>query len=173
MMRKLNKGFSFVEVMVALVIALVIAIGVMSYQYAGALHARKTDVRVTASRIGLMFLENWVAVGGVEDVSEYNPAIRQDLGADPLGYYLDLEGSALPDVPPWGNTFRSYRIFTNGTYFWIELAYNDFTIPGESYPIRELGVKIAWSEDFGSEDLDYDPQRLIRFSKSVLVPSGT
>jgi prepilin-type N-terminal cleavage/methylation domain-containing protein len=170
MLRKINKGVTLVEVMAALVIALVIAIGVMSYQYACAQHARKSDVLVTASRLGLMFLENWAAVGGIIDVSEYDPAIRQDLGAEPLGYYLDLEGAALPDVPPWGNTFRSYRIFTNGTYFWIELAYNDYTIPGESYPIRELGVKIAWSQDFGSETLEYDPQRLVRFSKSVLVP---
>jgi len=62
---KRNRGLTLVEVMAALVVALVIAIGMMSYQYAGAQHARKTDVRVTASRLGLLFLENWVASGGM------------------------------------------------------------------------------------------------------------
>lgn len=177
MMRKLNRGVSLVEVMAALVIALVIAIGVMSYQYAGAQHARKTDVRVTGSRIGLLFLENWVAAGGIADVGFYNPTVRLDLGTVPLNYYVDLGAGGLPGVPPWGTPFRSYRIFTNGTWFWVELAYEDEPLPpGAVYPIREVGVRIAWSLDFGATSLVYDPQRLIHFSKSVVysfVPPST
>lgn len=176
MMKKLNKGVTLVEVMAALVIALVIAIGVMSYQYAGAYHARKTDVRVTASRIGLLFLENWVAAGGIDDVGIYDPVFRLDLGTYPLHNFDDLGAAVLPGaLPPNGLLFRLYRIFTNGTYFWVELAYNDEPRPpGAVYPIRELGVRIAWSLDFQSETLEYDPQRLVYFSKSVVyVPPST
>ena len=155
--------------MAALVIALVIAIGVMSYQYAGAMNARKADVRVTGSRIGLLFLENWAAMGGIADVGIYDPAARLDLGTYPLHNYDDLGAGGLPGAPPTNGTpFKLFRIFTNGTYFWVELAYLDENPQGEVYPIRELGVRIAWSLDFQSETLEYDPQRLIRFSKSVI-----
>jgi len=176
MLNKRNKGVTLVEVMAALIIALVIAIGVMSYQYAGAQHARKTDVRTTASRIGLLFLENWVAAGGIDDVGIYDPVFRLGLSEEtsPLRYFVDLGSTGLPGVPPWGTPFRSYRIFTNGTYFWVELAYEDQNPQGEVYPIRELGVRIAWSLDFRSETLDYDTQRFLRFSKSVIyVPPST
>ncbi len=173
MKKKLNRGVSLVEVMAALVIALVIAIGVMSYQYAGAQHARKTDVRVTASRIGLLFLESWVAAGGIT-VAEYDPVEKLYLGTYPLHNYDDLGAGGLPGAPPTiGLPFRLFRIFTNGTYFWVELAYDDQNPQGEVYPIRELGVRIAWSLDFQSETLEYDPQRLIRFSKSVIYVPPT
>ena len=173
MTRKLNKGVTFVEVMAALVIALVIALGVMSYQYAGAQHARKTDVRVTASRLGLLFLERWVADGGIYDDADYD--LLQRLGfldpepPIPLGNIasdVDLSG-----VPGLVNSFKSYGIFTNGTWFWVKLTYIEEGV----YPmvIRELGVSVAWSQDFGSTSLVFDSsdpfdlQRLVRFSKSV------
>jgi prepilin-type N-terminal cleavage/methylation domain-containing protein len=172
MMKKQNKGLTLVEVMAALVVALVIAIGVMSYQYACAQHARKTDVRVTASRIGLLFLESWVAAGGIDDVGIYDPSDRLDLGEPPLNNYIsDVD---LSEVPGLGTTFRSYGVFTNGTWFWVKLTFNEENPAGQVYPIRELGVSIAWSLDYGSPSLDFDPgsrfdqQRLVRFSKSVI-----
>jgi len=176
MKRKLNRGVTLVEVMVALVIALVIAIGVMSYQYACARHARKTDVRVTASRIGLLFLESWVAAGGIDDVGIYDPIDKLGLlGPEPpippgnIVSSVDLSG-----VPGLGSTFRSYGIFTNGTWFWIKMTFNEENPAGEIYPLRELGVSIAWSLDYGATSLDFDSgdlfdlQRLVRFSKSVI-----
>jgi prepilin-type N-terminal cleavage/methylation domain-containing protein len=180
MIRKRNRGVTLIEVMAALVIALVIAIGVMSYQYACAQHARMTDVRVTGSRIGLLFLENWVAVGGIDDVGIYNPIDR-------LGF-LDPEppippGNIVSDVdlsgvPGLGTTFRSYGVFTNGTWFWIKMSYDEEI--GVDNSIRELGVSIAWSLDYGSPTLEFDSgspfdlQRLVRFSKSVIyVPPNT
>ena len=187
MTRKLNRGVTLIEVMAALVIALVIAIGVMSYQYAGAQHARKTDARVTASRLGLLFLENWVAMGGIDDDAIYDPAVRLDLGLFPLDHYHDLGTDGLSVVPGLGTPFKSYSIFTNGTWFWVKLSYDEEPLsPGAVYPIRELGVSVAWMLDFGSEILGDDPalefdpgspydlQRLIRFSKSVIyVPPST
>lgn len=169
MMKKLNKGVTLVEVLTALVIALVIAIGAMSYQYACAQHARKTDVRVTASRIGLLFLESWASSGGIDDVGIYDPVLRLDLGTYPLHNYQDLGTAGLPGAPPTnGVPFRLYRVFTNGTYFWIELAYLQENPQGQVYPLRELGVRVAWSLDYQSVALTYDPERLVRFSKSVI-----
>jgi len=166
MKRKQNKGVTLVEVMAALVIALVIAIGVMSYQYAAAQHARMTDVRVTASRIGLFFLEDWVAVWGIADDSIYDPLDRLDLGFEfPFPASNVIPDAGLAEVTGLSTTFKSYGIFTNGTWFWVKLTYNEEGV--QPLVIRELGVSIAWSQDFGSGTLDFDPQRLLRFSKSV------
>ena len=170
MMRKLNKGVTLVEVMAALVIALVIAIGMMSYQYAGAQHARKTDVRVTGSRIGLLLLESWVAAGGIDDIDIYDPAEKLALGSE-LPFPSDnfVPDAGLSAVLGLGTPFRSYGIFTNGTWFWVKLTYEPIEVN-----LRELGVSVAWSLDFGSETLEYDPQRLIHFSKYVIyVPPST
>lgn len=175
MKRKQNKGVTLVEVMAALVIALVIAIGVMSYQYACAQHARKTDVRVTASRIGLLFLESWVAAGGI-DVGIYDPLDKLGLldPVPPLPPGNIVTGVDLSGVPGLGTTFRSYGVFTNGTWFWVKMTFNEENPAGEIYPLRELGVSIAWSLDYGSPSLEFDSsdpfdlQRLVRFSKSVI-----
>ena len=166
MTRKLNKGVTLVEVMAALVIALVIAIGVMSYQYACMQHARKTDIRVTGSRIGLLFLERWVADGGIYDDEDYDLLERLGLSDDeppfPEGNLINDIDVDLPGLP---NSFKSYGIFTNGTWFWVKLTYIEEGMP--PMVIRELGVSIAWSLDFAADELVYDPQRLVRFSKSV------
>jgi prepilin-type N-terminal cleavage/methylation domain-containing protein len=174
MIRKLNRGVTLIEVMAALVIALVIAIGVMSYQYACAQHARMTDVRVTASRIGLLFLESWVAAGGIENDQFYNPIERLGLDKNEFPFPLDnvLIDVDLSGVPGLSQPFKSYGIFTNGTWFWVKLTYNEEGSP--PLVIRELGVSIAWSLDLGSGSLNYDPQRLIHFSKYVIyVPPNT
>ena len=156
--------------MAALVIALVIAIGVMSYQYAAAQHARMTDVRVTATRIGLLFLEDWVAVGGIDDETIYDPLDRLGFNDDEPPFPPDnlIPDVVLPEVPGLVNSFKSYGIFTNGTWFWVKLTYNDENPSGGAYPIRELGVSISWSLDFGAETLEYDSQRLVHFSKYVI-----
>jgi prepilin-type N-terminal cleavage/methylation domain-containing protein len=174
MKRKRNRGVTLVEVMAALVIALVIAIGVMNYQYACAMHARKTDVRVTASRIGLFFLEDWAGVWGITDDSIYDPIERLGLDANPEYPHPSIPpANIVPDadlsgVPGLNQTFKSYGLFTNGTWFWIKLTYNE-----EGVSLRELGVDVAWSLDFGSATLDFDPQRLVHFSKYVMYAPPT
>ena len=176
MMKKPNKGVTLVEVMAAMVIALVIAIGVMSYQYAGAQHARKTDVRVTASRIGLLFLERWVADGGIYDDADYDLSERLGFSdpEPPLPTGNIVSDIDLSEVPGLANSFKSYGIFTNGTWFWVKMTFNEENPAGEIYPLRELGVSIAWSLDYGATSLDFDAgdlfdlQRLVRFSKSVI-----
>jgi hypothetical protein len=175
MKRKQTKGVTLVEVMAGLVIALVIAIGVMSYQYACAMHARKTDVRVTASRIGLFFLEDWAGVWGITDDSIYDPIERLGLDNDPVIPPSNIVPDAdLSGVPGLSQTFKSYGLFTNGTWFWVKLTYDEEGV--SPLIIRELGVDVAWSLDFGSTTLDFDPQRLVHFSKSVMyappTPSG-
>jgi len=139
----------------------------MSYQYAGAMHARKTDVRVTASRIGLLLLESWVAAGGIDNIDIYNPADKLALGSE-LPFPSDnfVPDAGLSGVPGLGTQFQSYGVFTNGTWFWVRLTYNEEGV--SPLWIRELGVSVAWSLDFAADSLTYDPQRLLRFSKSVI-----
>ena len=69
-MRKLwikqNRGGTLVEVMMGVLVLMVVLIGVLNYQYFCALDARKSDVRVKASRLGLLLLEGWKAVEGAD-----------------------------------------------------------------------------------------------------------
>ncbi|MFC1604105.1 prepilin-type N-terminal cleavage/methylation domain-containing protein [Planctomycetota bacterium] len=177
MMGKLNKGLTFVEVMVALVIALVIAIGMMSYQYAGAVNARKADMRSTANRLGLLVLDSWKSA---KNSYPFNPIDYEPddflkgcgLGLAPLGYYDDLGTDEL-GLPGLSTPFKSYKVFVNGTWYWVRLTYEDTWPEGGGLPLmpmRQLNAVVAWSDDVTNEDeINYDPMRSIILSKYTTV----
>lgn len=186
MTRKLNKGVTLVEVMAALVIALVIAIGVMSFQYAAAMNARKADMRATASRLGLLILDSWRSAKNSYPFNplDYEPDFQIlgcGLGLAPLGYYTDLGVGgiiALDGVPPPGIgtqfQFKSYKVFVNGTWYWVKLTHEDQWPEGGAppfiKPVRLLSAVVAWSDDFTDEnELNYDPMRCIILSKYTNV----
>ena len=185
MKRKQNKGVTLVEVMAALVIALVIAIGVMSYQYAAAMNARKADMRATANRLGLLILDSWKSAKNSypfnpDDYAPDDIIMGCGLGLTPfeLNYRCyPLTGiSALDGVPPNGSpiSFKYYRIFLNGTWFWVKLTYEDTWPDGQELPsllpIRLLSAVVAWSDDVTDEGvINYDPMRCVLLSKYAKV----
>ena len=182
MISKRNKGLTLVEVMAALVIALVIAIGMMSYQYACAMNARKADMRSTASRLGLLLLDSWKSAKHSYPFNplDYKPddiILGCGFGLEPLIYYADLGAggiAALDGVPPTGITFNCYRIFVNGTWFWVKLTYEDLWPDGGAPPLilpaRLLSAVVAWSDDVTSDsELNYDPIRCVLLSKYAKV----
>jgi len=186
MTRKLNKGLTLIEVMAALVIALVIAIGVMSYQYACAMNARKADMRSTASRLGLLLLDSWQSAKNSYPFNpiDYEPddfLLGCGLGLAPLAFYSDLGVggiSALDGVPPpdigMQFQFKSYKVFVNGTWFWVKLTYEDQWPDGGAPPLilpaRLLSAVVAWSDDVTDDsELNYDPMRCILLSKYAKV----
>jgi prepilin-type N-terminal cleavage/methylation domain-containing protein len=185
MMRKQNKGVTLVEVMAALVIALVIAIGVMSYQYAAAMNARKADMRATANRLGLLILDSWKSAKNSYPFNPDDYTPNDDIkgcgfGLDPFETGLrcyELSGiSALDGIPINGSPipFKYYRVFLNGTWFWVKLTYEDTwpdgTVPPSLLPTRLLTAIVAWSDDFSDDsELNYDPMRCILLSKYAKV----
>lgn len=56
---KHSKGFSLIEVMVAILILSIAVIGTSGYRYYTALDARKADMQATAARVALMLCESW------------------------------------------------------------------------------------------------------------------
>jgi prepilin-type N-terminal cleavage/methylation domain-containing protein len=182
MIRKQNRGVTLVEVMAALVIALVIAIGVMSYQYAAAMNVRKADMRATASRLGLLLLDSWQSAKNSYpfNPNDYKPddiIVGCGFGLEPLVYYADLGAAgigALDGIPATGITFKCYRIFVNGTWYWVKLTYEDTWPDGGTPPVimpaRLLSVVVAWSNDVTDDsELNYDPMRCILLSKYAKV----
>ena len=185
MKRKPNKGVTLVEVMVALVVALVIAIGMMSYQYAAAMNARKADMRASANRLGLLILDSWKSAKhsypfNPDDYAPDNNILGCGLGLAPfeLNYRCyPLTGiGALDGIPATGSPipFKHYRIFLNGTWFWIKLTYEDTWpdggLPPLILPARMLSAVVAWSDDVTDEGvLNYDPMRCILLSKYAKV----
>ena len=70
-MRKQKTGMTLVEVMMAMAILIVAILGAMMYRYHSALNARRADVQMGATRIGLLILEGWKGSMGSED---YDPS---------------------------------------------------------------------------------------------------
>lgn len=185
MKRKQKKGVTLVEVMAALVIALVIAIGVMSYQYAAAMNARKADMRATANRLGLLILDSWKAAKNSypfnpDDYEPDDDLIGCGLGLTPFetGWRcFELGGiGALNGIPATGSPIpiKYYRIFLNGTWFWVKLTYEDTWPDGGAPPLilptRLLSAVVAWSDDVTDDsELNYDPMRCILLSKYAKV----
>ena len=148
---------TLIEVMAAVLVVMVIVIGVMNFQFYCALDARKADVRVTAARLGQLLLEAWKTVEG--DVLLYDPAA--DFGEPPLD---DFSVVADPGLPGLATSFRIYRIKINGTNYFVKLSYEDATAP------RTLSAAIAWSRQWSSDTLDFEPRRLVRLTKYANYP---
>jgi len=148
---------TLIEVMVASLAVFVILVGVMNFQFYCALDARKADVQVTASRLGLALLESWRAAGG-RVLPFYNPALEFD--EPPLTNFVTV---ADPGLPGLATTFQVYRIAVDGVMYFTKLSYADVDInPGTPRRLRTLNVSVAWSRDWGATTLNFDPRRLVR-----------
>lgn len=161
-LKKPKRGVTLIEVMVASLGVLVILVGVMNFQYYCALDARKADVRATAVRLGQMLLEGWNAVGG--ETGFYDPATQ--FGLPPLN---DLTSIGDPGFPGLANVFKTYRIRINGVQFFVKMSYQDEPDINISTPriLRTLNVSIAWSRDFGSSTLTFQPGQFVRLTKQT------
>jgi type II secretory pathway pseudopilin PulG len=156
---KQNRGGTLVEVMVAVLVLMVILIGVLSYLYFTAMDARRTDVRVTASRLGLLLLEGWKTVEGADTYD-----VVSDFAQPPLTDFSNP--GSLDDVPGLANLLqgRSFRVDVDGTKYFVKLSYDDAAAP------RTLNAAIAWNRDYGAETLDFHSRRLISLTKYANFP---
>jgi hypothetical protein len=149
--------------MVATLVVMVILIGVMHFQYHCALDTYKADVHVTAARLGLLLLDGWKTTEG--DVLTYNPEVDFDLLA--LDEFTVVADPGLPGV---ANSFKIYRVEVNSVKYFVKMSYADET--GGPSIRRVLNVAIAWSRDWGSTTLDFEPRRLIRLTKYASYYTG-
>ena len=155
-LRQFNKGLTLIEVMAALLIAMIIIIGVLSYMYACALNARAADTRITATRIGQLMLDTWKVTGPVDkvtriwDVTAFNPTV--DFGPS----FPENIGTTGDGILGIGPELGRYETTIDGVNYYITLSYrNDFS--SNSIPLYMLNASVAWSRDASSSGLGDDP----------------
>ncbi len=71
MRRKFASAVSLIEVIIAMVVLSIAAIGAMSYEYHTSRSAKIAHAQIAATRTAQLLLEDWMSTGGS---TEYNPA---------------------------------------------------------------------------------------------------
>lgn len=127
-------GFTIVEVMAAMAIVIIVALGTLSFQYNNVRQSRISEAQITAARIGQLLLEDWKSSGGDTD---YDP---NALG---LGFTFV--------------TTYNYKITLDNQTFYIQLARQMAPVASGSNPdnvagvtLLQLSVTMSWRKDFGT-----------------------
>jgi prepilin-type N-terminal cleavage/methylation domain-containing protein len=128
-------GFTLIEVMIAVAITTIVALGTLSYQYYGVKHDRMATAQLAATRIGQLVLEDWKSTGGDPD---YDPTT---LG---LGFTATGPGET-------GNCF----IILDDQTFYIQLISGTPSPNPPSNPDPVAGVTLSqirvitkWRQDY-------------------------
>lgn len=158
--RENRSGLTLIEIMVALLVIVVGVLGAMMYRYYSALDARKADVLVGASRVGLLVLEGWKgAVGN----PAYDPQGVGGIGAEVLG-------SGDISISPASAGVHTVQL-TGGTdtYYFVKLVKPSLEdVDGDGIDdagIRKLEVEVTYYGQ-GSSDTS-KPAKTIKLSDFV------
>jgi prepilin-type N-terminal cleavage/methylation domain-containing protein len=147
-----RNGFSLIEVMLAVSLTSVIALGTLGYQYLTVRHGRSTDAQFMASRIAQLLLEDWKSSSG-------------DVDYDPESLQL---GFAVPEAGEYGG----YVITLSNIPFFVELQNNDIETDADSgVTLREIAITVKWRNDFTRGAIrDSDP--MLTFTTYVRRDQG-
>jgi prepilin-type N-terminal cleavage/methylation domain-containing protein len=130
-------GFTLVEVMVAVSITAVVALGTLCYQYHGVKHSRISQAQVTATRLGQLLLEDWKSTGGDPD---YDPV---SLG---LGF-----ASPVPSNP------GHFLITLDNQTFYIQLVRSEIDRDDvASVILYQIQLIVRWRTDYAAGSLGGD-----------------
>jgi len=125
---------SLVNVMIAVTVVSVAAIGTSRLRYYAALDSRKAAMSITAARVAELFCESWRAVQGVET---YDPVVS--LASD-----LALEQhSTVAPLPSEGGFTQlgGYKlVLNNNNSYYATLSWKDI-----SAGLRALNTAVAWA----------------------------
>ena len=155
----MKKGISLVEVAMSIAIIDILIVGTISYRYHSALLARRTDAKITASRVALLILEDWSGKAGPYN---YDPVSQFDSGFAPSGDFSN-EWQIFPNAngpsKPSGfidldtKSYPDYRIIINRVNYYVKLSYKD-----EVDKPRILNVTVGWRTDYENGALDSSSQ---------------
>ena len=124
-----RNGFSIIEVMLAVSLTCVIALGTLGYQYFSVKHGRATDAQFMASRIAQLLLEDWKGESGDAD---YDP-----------------ESLRLGFAAPEAGEFGSYTITLGNIPFYIDMASSDVDTDAEAgVTLRQIAITVRWRHDY-------------------------
>lgn len=135
---KFSNAFTLTEMMVAIALICIAAVGVLDYQYHSAKHQRLAQTQITASQTAQLLLEDWKSTGGS---TVYNPSDLQ----------LGFTSSSIPSGFTMGESVGGilnnavYTATINGVPMFIVLGFNDVeqdAISGTT--LRQLTAMIRW-----------------------------
>jgi len=128
-------GFTFTEVMVAIVILTVAVLGTSAYRYHATLDVRKANMKTTGARIGCLLCETW---HGASDPNAFGPVSH--FGTELT--ITSLTSSEGPGAPSGHTELGTYEITVNDTDYCATLFWKDV-----SAGLRALSVIIVWEWD--------------------------
>lgn len=128
----MGAGFTLVEIMTAVAVTTIVALGTLNYQYYSVKHDRIAQAQLAAARLGQLVLEDWKSTGGDHD---YDPTT---LG---LGFTAIGPGET-------GNCF----IVVDDQTFYIQLVQSNPPAPYEDtvagVTLSQIRVITRWRKDF-------------------------
>jgi prepilin-type N-terminal cleavage/methylation domain-containing protein len=147
-----RNGFSLIEVMLAVSLTCVIALGTLGYQYLNIKHSRATDAQFMASRIAQLLIEDWKSTSG-------------DTDYDPESLRL---GFAAPEAGEYG----SYIITLGNIPFFIDIQSSDVDSDAAAgVTLRQIAVTVKWRSDYARGAIrSYDP--MLTFTTYVRRDQG-
>jgi prepilin-type N-terminal cleavage/methylation domain-containing protein len=124
-----RNGFSLIEVMLAVSLTCVIALGTLGYQYSSIKHSRISDAQFMATRIAQLLIEDWKSASGDTD---YDPeSLRLGFAAPQTGEYGD------------------YVITLGNISFFINLQNDDVENDAAAgVTLRQIAVTVKWRTDY-------------------------
>ena len=125
-----RKGFTHIDVLIALAILVISILGTSVYQYQAELNAHKADVQATAVRTAALLCVGW---SGEDGVTAFDPV--GTFGAD-----LSITASSGPSAPSGFTSLGSYRVVIDNFYYFATLSYKDLS----GAKVRALNVVISW-----------------------------
>jgi Prokaryotic N-terminal methylation motif len=133
--KRKSAGLTLVEILISITLIVVVVIGSMSFRYHAVMDVREADARITASRVGSMLLNAWVARTGdtsFDPVAEFNPGI-------PIA--ISTSG---PAVPAGFTELNKYHIICDNVNYYATLSHK-YTSPGQA---GVLTITINWLNDY-------------------------
>jgi hypothetical protein len=125
-------GFTFNEVMAAILVLTIAVLGTSAYRYHASVDVRKADQKTTGARTASLLCETW---RGSADPNAFDPVSH-------FGIELTIASVSLNEAPPAPigcTTQGAYKIIVDEVDYRAVLFYRDIS-PG----LRALSVIIVW-----------------------------
>lgn len=125
-------GFTFSEVMAAILVLTIAVLGTSAYRYHATVDVRKADQKTTGARTANLLCETW---RGSADPNAFDPVSH-------FGSELTIASVALNEAPPVPTgcaTLGAYKITIDDIDYPVVLFWRDIS-PG----LRALSVIIVW-----------------------------
>lgn len=140
---KFTAAVTLVEVMVAMVILTIAALGALSYQYHAAGHARIARAQSAATHVAQLLLEDWKSTGGSK---EYDPSILALGFSSPLpipAQWTNVNVKAMVLAEPLNSAV--YAVTIDDLPMLVMLSWEDVAYDATAgLKLRQLGVTVKF-----------------------------